>query len=251
MKPNFSPEITRLRSHSDYDTEVGRDAPKYSTATPATDTMTDHLRQSALGNVYYRIMQNTLLPWIQDSGITPNQMTLIGVLAALGVPLGFYLHPTLGWILIVISGIADSLDGLLARRAAKCTIFGAFLDSSLDRLSDCFYLIGFWSLFLHQPGQVTATLIVFTALLFTFLISYVKARAESLGAACGTGLMERGVRVVYLIAWALALVVFGVPKIVLWGGLLVYWILTLATVVQRIRHVRQKLQTTSAGCSPV
>jgi CDP-diacylglycerol---glycerol-3-phosphate 3-phosphatidyltransferase len=211
--------------------------------------MTDQLRKSFVGKMYYGVMQDYLLPPIQRFGLTPNQMSIIGVVVALLVPFGFYLHPTLGLICMAASGIADSLDGLLARREAKCSAFGAFLDSSLDRLSDFFYLMGFWTLFWHRPEQLTAALIVFAALLFTLSISYVKARAETLGVACEVGVMERGFRVVYLIAWALALVVFtGQHAPLLWGGLLVYTTLALLTVIQRIQHVRKQLQRAVSPC---
>lgn len=238
------------RSQTDDDAEMAlEDGLQHLTA--GTHIMTEQLRKSTLGHFYYRIMQD-LLPSLQKSGLTANQMTFIGVMVALLVPFGFYLHPALGLVLMVVSGVADSMDGMLARRTAGCSAFGAFLDSSLDRLSDFFYLMGFWTLFWQQPGQLAATMIVFAALLFTQSISYVKARSESLGVACAVGLMERGLRVVYLIAWALALVIFARHKeIVLWGGLLMYCALTLTTLLQRIRHVRQRLQGAAADCDPV
>ena len=211
--------------------------------------MVEQLRNTSVGNAFYRVMQHHLLPPIQNSGLTPNQMSFIGVVLALLVPFGFYLHPALGLLLIVASGIADSMDGLLARREAKCSAFGAFLDSSLDRLSDFFYLMGFWTLFWQRPGQTAATLVVFAALLFTLLISYVKARAEALGVDCNVGLMERGVRVIYLIAWALVLTMFSDQRTsLLWGGLVAYGVLTLLTVLQRIRYVGKQLHAAAGVC---
>jgi CDP-diacylglycerol---glycerol-3-phosphate 3-phosphatidyltransferase len=220
--------------------------------TPAQVIMTEQLRKSFLGTTYYRVMQDYLLPPIQRSGLTPNQMTFVGVTLAFLVPFGFYLHPTLGLVFMATSGIADSMDGLLARREAKCSPFGAFLDSSLDRMSDFFYLIGFWTLFWHRPEQLVAALFIFSALLFTLSISYVKARAETLGIACDVGLMERGLRVVFLIGWALTLALFAELRTqLLWGGLLAYNALTLGTVLQRIQHVRKQLQAAAAICGRI
>ncbi len=138
--------------------------------------------------------------------------------------------------------MADSLDGLLARTLRRDSPYGAFLDSSLDRLSDGLYLIGFWILFLPLPNQTFATLLIFTAVILTLLISYLKARAESLSVECGTGFMERGMRVLYLIAWCLPLIFLPKDRSnVLWVGLWLYLGLTLATVVQRFIHIQKKL----------
>ena len=202
------------------------------------------LRASYLGRIYDRLLQKHLLPHLEKSRLTPNQMTLVGCGIALLVPLGFFAHPLVGLLLILASGLADSLDGLMARRHRSASRFGAFLDSSLDRLSDFFYLCGFWVLFWNGNHQRLAGLMVFTALLTTVMISYLKARAEALGLACQTGLMERGARVIYLVVWAALIGVMPAHRpLILWLGLFLYLGLTLGTVAQRIRHVRRGLRT--------
>ena len=89
-----------------------------------------------------------------------------------------------------------------------------------------------------------ATALVFTALLLTLMISYVKARAEALGASCKVGWMERGSRSVYLLFWALVVCVLPSQRsIALWAGVLIYLLLTLYTVIQRVRHIRLQLRS--------
>ena len=142
-----------------------------------------------------------------------------------------------------LSGVADSLVGIMAKKSGSSSQQGAFLDSTLDRISDFFYLGGFWILFRQAAYFHLATALVLTALLLTMMISYVKARAEALGASCKTGLMERGWRTVYLLSWALLICVLPSQRtIILWIGLAAYLLLTLQTVIQRIRHVRSQLK---------
>ena len=198
------------------------------------------LRTSYIGNTYYKILQNHLLLPIQRIGLTPDQLTMIGVALAVLVPFGFMLHPALGCLFIMTSGLADSLDGLMARCQQRSSTFGAFLDSTIDRVSDFFYLSGFWLLLWSHPQRLSATLLMLAALLLTLMISYVKARAESLGAACQVGLMDRAARVAYLIAWAFLIAVIP-GTFAIWIGFLIYIILAVATVVHRIIHVRQQL----------
>ena len=200
------------------------------------------LRTSFIGNLYYRVLRKHLLPWLEKAGATPIQLTLSGVVVAVLVPFGFYLHPAVGLVIMLASGLADSLDGLMARQRNQVSTYGAFLDSSLDRLSDLFFLMGFWILFWDEKGFLGATILFFLCLLSTSMISYVKARAEALGTACDIGILERGVRVLYLAVWALALCLLpGEREWILWTGLGLYTTLTFLTVLQRILHVKKAL----------
>ncbi len=204
--------------------------------------MSTFLRTSIIATSYYRMLQNYLLEPLQRSGLTHNQMTLIGVFIAIMVPFGFLLHPIVGLLLLVASGISDSMDGFLARQQNRVSPFGAFLDSSLDRLSDVFYLAGFWLLLWPHPWRLLATLLMFAALLLTLMISYVKSRAEALGLNCQVGIMERGVRVIYVIAWALLLVLLpSARSFFLWFGFIAYTGLTSATLLQRMLYIRREI----------
>ncbi len=201
------------------------------------------LRTSSIGEGYYRLLKARLLPLLNRWKLNPIHLTVAGVLLAAMVPPGFYLHPVLGFILMGLSGVADTLDGVMAKKSGTTSLEGAFLDSTMDRISDFFYLGGFWILFHREGYFMPAAALIFAALLLTLMISYVKARAEALGASCGVGFMERGWRTVYLLVWALTVCVLPSQRaIVLWIGLLAYLLLTLQTVIHRIRHIRSQLR---------
>lgn len=199
------------------------------------------IRDSSLGRAYYRVVESLLLAPLMRVFKHPDQITLAGALVSALTPLGFYLHPAAGLAVMLASGLADSLDGHVARKTGLASRYGAFLDSSLDRISDFFYLAGFWVLFREMPGFFWASLLTMTAMAATLMISYTKARAEGLGGTCSVGLMSRAPRVIYLLAWAALLVALPAQREpVLWWGLGVYAALAAFTVAQRIAHVKKK-----------
>lgn len=210
--------------------------------------MPGSLRTSALATAYYGLMERFILPRLPAWGLTPNRLTWTGMLISIAVPLGFWVHAFLGFGLILVSGMADSLDGLMARHQKRSSTWGAFLDSSLDRISDFFYLMGFWVLLRRHGEPAWATLAIFVCLLLTLLISYTKCRAEALGCRCRVGLMERGARVVFLILWALVVGLLPAhERVTLWLGLVCYAMLCLATVIHRIRYIQGQIGNQDAA----
>ena len=168
------------------------------------------------------------------SGITPNQVTLAGMLATFvaGALAGFgYLVPA--GLVLAFSGTFDILDGALARATNRMYPYGAFLDSTTDRYSEVAVYLGIAAYFMNHPSPwYPATLVaVFAALSGSLLVSYVRARAQSLGFKCDSGLFARPERVVATVAGlllgptVLALLMFALA------------ILTNITVVQRINEV--------------
>jgi phosphatidylglycerophosphate synthase len=199
------------------------------------------LRKSFLAEPYYRWLDKRILPYVNRLTLSPNQFTLVGVLLAAAVPIGFFLYPVVGLLFMLISGFVDTLDGLLARRRNAASVFGAFLDSTLDRISDFFYIFGFWTLFWNSDRFILASGLIFASSLTTVMISYVKARSEALGGTCGIGWMERGWRTIYLIIWAFLICVLPpLVDLILWTGLVLYLVLTSITVLQRITHSRME-----------
>jgi CDP-diacylglycerol--glycerol-3-phosphate 3-phosphatidyltransferase len=193
------------------------------------------LRNTILADYFYRILERTYISKAKNALLTPNQVTALGLALAVFVPFGFLMHPFFGFLFIVLSGCADAMDGMVAKNQGLHTAYGAFLDSSVDRISDFLYLFGFWVLFWNSDRILLASGIVFFSLLFTFMISYIKARVQGLGGRCDNGLMERGMRTFYLVVWAFSLSVFPVAyESILWSGLIVYCALSLFTVIQRI-----------------
>lgn len=200
------------------------------------------LRKSFLAEPYYRLITKRLLPQLDRLPLTPNQFSVLGLVLAATVPVGFFLHPIAGLALMIISGAADTLDGFVARYRNAASDFGAFLDSTLDRISDFFYLTGFWILFWKIDGLILASAMIFVGSLMTTMVSYAKARAEALGGSCDVGWMERGWRTLYLVCWAFLICLFPAGRaMLLWLGLSFYLLLTATTVLQRILHSRLSL----------
>lgn len=201
------------------------------------------LRASMPGRAFARLAERVLLPPLIRGGVRPDALTWAGLGLALLVLPAFLASAWLGLGAMLASGLADALDGALARATGRETPGGAFLDSTLDRAADFLYLAGLWLLMLeHGAAPVPAALLCFSAALLAFLVSYAKARGEALGASCDAGPMERAPRFLFLAALALAAALFpGVAPAVLWGGLGAFWLLTLWTVAERVRRVGAQL----------
>lgn len=167
--------------------------------------------------------------------VTPNQVTLaalgLSLLAALCIGAGWL---RLGALVLIVAGLGDLVDGMLARATEQASPFGAFFDSTLDRISEGAVLAAVAYRFASDGRPLLVALVVL-ALLGSLLVSYARARAEALGIDCKVGLMSRAERMVLLIA-GLLLGLLG-PAIVLMAAL------TLYTVGQRMQHVREALLT--------
>jgi CDP-diacylglycerol--glycerol-3-phosphate 3-phosphatidyltransferase len=167
---------------------------------------------------------------LRGAGVTADQLTGFGLLAAAGAGVAI----GLGWLglglgLVVVSGIPDVLDGAVAKAAGTTSARGAFFDSVADRVSDSLLLGGFaW--YLTRTGHGELSLLPFLLLALSLLISYERAKAESLGYSARGGVMERGERLFGLGA-ALMLSSLMVP--ILWAMV----VLSAVTAVQRFAMV--------------
>ncbi|MGH7664728.1 MAG: CDP-alcohol phosphatidyltransferase family protein [Gemmatimonadaceae bacterium] len=153
-------------------------------------------------NGYLRLV-NPVALWMIRHRVNPNTITMLGTLCAAtaGAIYGAGYIRTAGWLL-GLTAIFDVLDGVVARGTNRTTSFGAFFDSTLDRVADGAVLGGlaiFWasSLAHRSISMVAVTLI---ALVGAFMVSYTRARAESLGVDAKIGIMQRPERVVLLSA---------------------------------------------------
>jgi CDP-diacylglycerol--glycerol-3-phosphate 3-phosphatidyltransferase len=178
--------------------------------------------------------------------ITPNALTASGVTLCAVAAVLVYLIPRnellfawLAAVIFVIGSILDILDGALARAGGKATVFGAFLDSTLDRVGEAF-MLGAISVAFVRDGNETAFLFTFAAMVASFLVSYTRSKAETLGLKGDVGIGSRAERVVVI---CLGLAVAP------WGGLqwAIYLLAATAwiTVGQRIWSVRTQLQARS------
>jgi CDP-diacylglycerol---glycerol-3-phosphate 3-phosphatidyltransferase len=133
-----------------------------------------------------------------ESRLTPNAISLTGfalnlAAAALVVDRLFFL----AGIAFIVGSVMDTLDGRYSRMSGKGTPFGAFLDSTLDRLEEGIVLTAVGAYFASRHDQAAVAAVV-AAVLFSLMVSYTRARAEALGVACKVGLATRPVRVVIL-----------------------------------------------------
>ncbi len=133
------------------------------------------------------------------TSISPNIITLLGFLVTLGaaalITTG---HLFAAGFVVLIAGFLDILDGTLARHTNQASRFGALLDSTLDRLSDGILLLGILVLYLLEEQGAIEAFIVVLALMGSLLVSYIRARAESLDLKCQVGLFTRAERVTVL-----------------------------------------------------
>ena len=201
----------------------------------------DRLKQEymqAAREILQRYMQS-----VAKTKLTPDMLTLAGVVLCLAgaVLVGFeqrneYLFFWLGGALFVVGSIADILDGALARAASKGTVFGAFLDSTFDRVGEAAILAAIGLSFMHDGNEV-ALMAAFAAVIGSFLVSYTRAKAEAIGLRGDVGFGSRVERVV-LISVGLGLAPWGLLQWPIYALAAIAWL----TVGQRILFVRRQLR---------
>src|ERR1700756_808134 len=183
-----------------------------------------------------------------ESRLTPNAISLTGFalnLAAAALIVGRMFF--LAGIAFIVGSIMDTLDGRYSRMSGKGTPFGAFLDSTLDRLEEGIVLIAVGAYFASRNNQV-ATAATVAAVLGSLMVSYTRARAEALGVECKVGLATRPVRVVILSIGLIFAKGAGLGDFELLApAIYVIAALTVFTTLQRIFHVRQQLQRIGAA----
>lgn len=171
-----------------------------------------------------------------ESRLTPNAISLTGlVLCLIAAGLVYADHIVLGGFAFVIGSVCDMLDGKYSRMSGKASPFGAFLDSTLDRIEEGVMLTVIAASFAADADQL-ATAVTGVAIVSSIMVSYTRARAEALGVECKVGFGNRAGRVIILSA-GLLLSPWGVlePAVYLLAAL------STVTVFQRIFHVRKQL----------
>jgi CDP-diacylglycerol---glycerol-3-phosphate 3-phosphatidyltransferase len=163
--------------------------------------------------------------------VRPDTLTVLGWTLALcsAVLFGLGLTRTAG-VVMLLGGLFDALDGAVARESNRMSSFGAFLDSTLDRLSESAVFAGL-IFFYANAGRAPETLLAALAMSFSLLTSYARARAEGLNIPCEVGLLERAGRILLLSVFSiLALPTVGLALVAAGAAI---------TTAQRIFHVRR------------
>jgi CDP-diacylglycerol--glycerol-3-phosphate 3-phosphatidyltransferase len=195
----------------------------------------------ALERPFYAAVR-PVVDWLIRNGVRPNTITTLGTMLVLvsAVAYGFG-HVRLGGALLLLSGLLDTLDGEVARGGAMVTRFGAFYDSTLDRIGDGATFIGIGAFLLTAPDVAyrgPAVVACMVAILSSLLVSYARARAEGLGMDCKVGIAQRAERIVAL--GVVSLLVGAGPRAILLEAIVALLALaSIVTVVQRFVYVHR------------
>ena len=199
-----------------------------------------------------------IVAWLIARRTNPNMLTTVGTIVLFGSGVAYgYGVVRLGGALLLASGVFDMLDGKVARGREVASKFGAFYDSTLDRVGESALYTGIALYFVSGdvPEWIvpTAVAITISALACSLLVSYARARAEGLGLECKVGIAPRAERILGL---GLPTMFFGAgPDGLLLLGIVTFLaVIALITVIQRIAHVRKvatekKPRTTQARIS--
>ena len=208
---------------------------------------------------------------LERMGLQPDHVTVAGLVLSVVAGVAFYDGQNrVAALVLIVAGVCDILDGQLARRAGRSSRYGAFLDSTLDRLAESAVLVGIAGYYAsnllglhaksqalleqvvagevegpiallisgHQPVDPVAWLVLtitaMLALVGSFMVSYTRARAEGLGLECKVGWFERPERIVLLIVAGLIQVFWAMS-----AALLLLAILSFTTAAQRVMHVHR------------
>jgi CDP-diacylglycerol--glycerol-3-phosphate 3-phosphatidyltransferase len=177
-----------------------------------------------------------------ESRLTPNAISITGLIGNL-IAAALVLHHdfVLAGVAFILGSLCDMFDGRYSRMSGKGTPFGAFLDSTLDRVEEGVVLAAVAAWFAQQGNDfaVGATVV---AVVGSYMVSYTRARAEALGVECKVGIASRAVRVVILSAGLVFAAGELIPDLdLLEPAIYVMAALTVFTTVQRVLHVRRQL----------
>ncbi|MBO3725347.1 CDP-alcohol phosphatidyltransferase family protein [Actinomyces bowdenii] len=180
------------------------------------------------------------------TGVTPNALTVCGTVLSAGVAVAFLPRGSFvaGPLLLAVVLAADSFDGVLARATGTSSQFGAFLDSTMDRLADgaVFASLAAWAALRLEPGALRTTTVAVSlaVIVLAAAVPYARARAEAVGATASMGIAERTDRLLVAMGACLA-VGLGAPPWVLTLGLGWVALASLITVIQRVSAVARQL----------
>jgi CDP-diacylglycerol--glycerol-3-phosphate 3-phosphatidyltransferase len=221
--------------------------------------MTDFVLLSEKNRQRYLKCIEPISHFLAKMNVNPNVLSVFGllfsILAGVLYSLGLFFAAA---FVVILAGASDTLDGQIARRTGRSSQFGAFFDSTLDRYSDLFMLLGMAWFFLDDKeslvfnGNMVPTephpwtvLMIILAMTGSFMISYCRARAEGLGLSCNVGLMQRPERIILILAGSLLSVIPVLGIYLMKTALFMLAISTNITAVHRILHVRTQLTTTT------
>src|SRR3981081_2727834 len=192
-------------------------------------TPTDYLKKGFL-----RVI-DPAVGFLARNNVSPNTITTVGTLLTIAAEVVYATgHIMTGGWLMSVTAVFDVIDGQVARRTGKSTVFGAFYDSTLDRVADGALMAGLTVFYMTNPVHYNIYMVVvcLVGIIGTFLVSYTRARAESLGIDAKVGVMQRPERIVLLSA---PQALFGL----FWNGWVLMAIIILLSVTSWITAVQR------------
>lgn len=202
----------------------------------------ERLQGGYIGGV--RRLAATAMGRLGRTRVTPNMLTVAGIALSIAGAVVVYFEYAgwgffwLGAALFVLGAILDILDGALARSRGVASEFGAFVDSTVDRVGEAF-MLGAIALVLMREGYEWGVALAFAALAGSFLVSYARARAEALGLKGDVGFGSRAERVVVITT---GLVLAPIHELILPATMAILAATAWVTVLQRVLSVRSQLR---------
>ncbi|OAE01951.1 phosphatidylinositol phosphate synthase [Arthrobacter sp. OY3WO11] len=190
---------------------------------------------------FFTALFTPLARWLLKIGISPDAVTVIGTAGVVVGALVFYPFGQLWWGTLFITAFifSDVLDGIMARMREVGSRWGNFLDSTLDRIADGALFAGLAVWFFTGGANVPIAVAAMVCLVLGMVVSYARAKAESLGFTANTGIAERAERLVSVLV-VTGFTGLGLPEVVLLVTLLLLAVASFITVVQRVVSVRRQ-----------
>ncbi|GAA1259041.1 phosphatidylinositol phosphate synthase [Arthrobacter pascens] len=190
---------------------------------------------------FFTALFSPLARWLLKVGVSPDAITIVGTVGVVIGALVFYPLGQLWWGTIFITAFifSDVIDGIMARMQDRGGAWGNFLDSTLDRVADGALFAGLAIWFFTGGADTAIAIAAVVCLVLGMVVSYVRAKAESLGFQANVGIAERAERLVSVLV-VTGFTGLGLPSIVLFVTLVLLAIASLITVVQRVLTVRRQ-----------
>jgi CDP-diacylglycerol--glycerol-3-phosphate 3-phosphatidyltransferase len=192
---------------------------------------------------FFTALFTPLARWLLKIGISPDAVTVIGTAGVVVGALVFYPLGQLWWGTLFITAFifSDVLDGIMARMQDVKSRWGNFLDSTLDRIADGALFAGLAIWFFTGGADIPIAVAAMLCLVLGMVVSYARAKAESLGFTANVGIAERAERLVSVLV-VTGLTGLGLPPVVLLATLVLLALASFITVVQRVLSVRRQAQ---------
>ena len=198
---------------------------------------------NSLREPVYRILDPSTR-WLIRRGVHPNLITTLGFLVTVGAGLLYRAdHVRIAGLCVLLGGLLDIYDGRVARESGLASKFGAFYDSTLDRISEIAVYLGLLSLYNNYGSALADVWMIYAIMLAlggSLMVSYTRAKAEALGLECSVGLMQRAERVVLL---GLASLTFGI----MWNGIVLSVVIVVVVALSSLTAIHRMIAVYREG----